>query len=127
MAMNLGLEAKDKQTLMNELKNSEEYEKIQNKMRAGVILCAQELMNETQHSQLEKFNTDIPEDKDVEMAIALINDYFKSRKLNLTAQTLTDELEQSVFENGEKEAKQLSSKLSVTDNLLSTITAGAID
>ena len=127
MAMDLGLDVKDKHTLMDELKSTEQYEKIQNKMRAGVILCAQELMNETQLSQLEKFNTDIPDDKDVELAIALINDYLKKKNLTLTSQTLTDELVQSVFENGEKLANDLARKCSPKDNLLSTVTAGAID
>ena len=127
MAMDLGLDKKDKQTLMNELRETKEYEDIQNKMRAGVILCAQELMNETPHSQLEQFNKDVPNKEDIELALAIVNDYLIKRNLNCTSQTLTDELPQNIFEEGEKQALDLAEKCEKQDNLLSTIVAGATD
>ena len=126
-SLDLGLDQKDKQTLIQELKNTQEYEHIQNKMRAGVILCAQELMNETPHSQLEQFNKDLPEGDDMELAIVLVNDFLQKKKLNCTSQTLMDELPPEIFDEGKPEATNLASKCEDHGDLLSTVTAGALD
>ena len=127
MSMELGLDEKDKQILLTKLKQSKEYEDTQNMMRAGVILCAQEMINETEESQLEQFNKDIPDETDIKIALAMVNDYLIKRNLVKTSQVLTDEIPKEVFDSGAEEAEKMAQKLESFGNLLGTIVAGATD
>jgi hypothetical protein len=125
--MDLGLDEKDRQTLLTALSQTKEYEDTQNMMRAGVILCAQEMINEVEQSHLEQFNKDIPDNEDVEIALAMVNDYLIKRNLVKTSQVLTDEIPKEVFNKGNEAAEKMASKLRSYGNLLGTITAGATD
>lgn len=127
MSMDLGLNEKDLQTLSEALKESDKYKDIQNQMRAGVLLCAQELVNETPSSQLEQFNKQPPNDDDILMALACVNNYLKSRGLTKTSQVLMEEYPAKLFADGEKQAKEFTKSYKQYDNLLSTLTAIVTD
>ncbi|EAY14141.1 hypothetical protein TVAG_351890 [Trichomonas vaginalis G3] len=127
MSLDLQLNEKDMQTLTDTMKESDAYKDIQNKTRAGVLLCGQEMLNEVPNSQLEQFNKQPPNDADIEMALAIVNNYLKARGLNKTSTVLSEELPVKIFTDGEKKAKEFSKNFQQYDNLLSTVVAAVTD
>lgn len=126
MKVNFGLNDNDKKVLLKQLESSEQYQKIQNKMRAAVLLCAQELMNETQESAFDqyKFSTDDEKEK---MALALCYSFIKSRNLKITTSIFEDRVSKDIILDGEEMANKIASKAQDRGDLLSTIVGYTTD
>ena len=105
MSLELNLSQEDLATLSKELENDPEYQKVRDKMRAAVLLCTQELMNNETNSAFEKFQRTLPDNPNIPMALAVASNYLKSLGLKHVISVLNDEANPDILQEGEEALK----------------------
>lgn len=98
MSLDLDLPAEAKETLRNAVENDEEYKSMKEQMRAAVLLCTQELMNNAKKSAFEQFHRELPDIDNVETAVALAAQWLEEKGLLHTLSVLRDEVDPEVVE-----------------------------
>ena len=110
MTLNLNLPKEDLQKLSDAIEADSEYQTIKNKMRAAVLICTQDLMNNSKASPLQKFNLALPENQNIRAAIAVAADYLRHKQFIHTLSVLQEEVKQEDLESGENEINQVVQK-----------------
>lgn len=124
MTLNLNLPKEDLQKLSDAIEADGEYQTIKNKMRAAVLICTQDLMNNSKASPLQKFNLTLPENPNIRVALAIAADFLKHKQFIHTLSVLQEEVKQEDLESGETEMNQIIHKNpdeSALQNLISTV------
>lgn len=107
--MNLSLELppNDLKKLSDAITTDANFQTIQNKMRAAVLVCTQDLMNGAQSTALDKFNLTLPDDNNIDIALAAALDFLKQKGFIHTASVLQEEVQQTIFEEGSKKLEEM--------------------
>ena len=103
MSLALDLSPDHLKKLSNLIEQDKSYKSIQNKMRASVLLCTQELMNNTKDSGFDKFSLNLPDSPHIKLAVAIAADYLKQKNLLHTLSVLKDEVRNDDLKEGEDE------------------------
>ncbi|KAK8889350.1 hypothetical protein M9Y10_034096 [Tritrichomonas musculus] len=120
MSLNLNLPKEDLQKLSDAIEKDGAYETIKNKMRAAVLICTQDLMNNSKASALQKFNLTLPENQNIRAALAAAADFLKQKQFIHTLSVLQEEVKQEDLEAGENELDQIIHK-NPDENALQTL------
>lgn len=107
MSLDLDISPEDRDKLRANFESSSTYKQMQEKMRAAVLLCTQELMNGSKKSRFEQFHRELPPENDIELALAIAADYLKTKGLTNTLSVLTDEIEEQALQEGQKQLEEL--------------------
>ncbi|OHS94449.1 hypothetical protein TRFO_11046 [Tritrichomonas foetus] len=107
MSLSLNLPPEDLKKLGDAIESDQSYQTIKNKMRASVLLCTQELMNNTKDSAFDQFELKLPENENIELAVAIAADFLKQKKLFHTLSVLHDEVKAEDLEKGEEQMNAL--------------------
>ncbi|KAH0785444.1 hypothetical protein GPJ56_010671 [Histomonas meleagridis] len=102
MSLELGLSQEDLAILSKELEKDPEYQKVRDKMRAAVLLCTQELMNDETNSAFEKFHRTLPDNPNIPMALAAAASYLESLGLKNVISVLNEEVNSDILQQGEE-------------------------
>lgn len=112
MSLDLNLPDEKIEQLTESLKSDSNYLEIQSKMRAAVILCAQELMNNEseESSGFNQFKRSLPDEEAI-TSIAVAMKYLESIELNNCVSVLKEELNSEELEKVESLISDENNKL----------------
>ena len=98
MSLELGLQSEQLQKLRDEVEKDKEFIELKEKMRAAVLLCTQELMNNAKKSAFEQFHRELPQVDNIEEAIGMAAKWLQSKNLVHTLTVLRDEVDPGELE-----------------------------
>jgi hypothetical protein len=125
MSLELGLSSEHLEVLRSAIENNSEYKTTQEKMRAAVLLCAQELINSTQPSAFEQFHCDLPDIPNVKLALAAVIEFLRLKGLDHTVSVLLDETKVEEVGEGGEELTNLLEKVPEGPNPIARIIAAS--
>jgi hypothetical protein len=106
--LDLGLTIEQRVQLRDQIDVDEEYKTTKERMRAAILLCAQELVNGVTTSHFEQFHRGLPQDiPNAAVAIAAAVSFLGSKGLVHTLSVLYDELDPAVIEHGKVDLTEL--------------------
>ena len=97
MSLDLNLPAEEKEKLRNAVEQDEEYKSMKEQMRAAVLLCTQELMNNAKTSAFEQFHRELPEVENIDTAVSLVAQWLEDKGLIHTLSVLKDEVDPEIL------------------------------
>ena len=104
MSLELGLTNENLQVLRDAVEKNDTYIELKEKMRAAVLLCTQELMNNTKKSTFEQFHRELPHVDNIEDAIGVAAKWLESKGLVHTLMVLHDEVDPRELEEALQKA-----------------------
>lgn len=107
MSLELDISPEDRDKLRTSFESGSTYKQMQEKMRAAVLLCTQELMNGSKKSRFEQFHRELPPENDIELALAIAAEFLKSKGLNNTLSVLNEEIEGQAMQDGQEQLAEL--------------------
>lgn len=105
MSLELGLASEDLQKLRDAVEEDPQFVELKEKMRAAVLLCTQELMNNAKKSAFEQFHRELPQIDNIEEAIGMAAKWLASKNLTHTLAVLRDEVDPGELEEAMDKAQ----------------------
>lgn len=93
MSLDLGLPDDKLEFLRGQVEADPQCKELRDKMRAAVLLCTQELINNAKKSSFEQFHRELPQFDNVEQALGLAVKWLEQRGLVHTLSVLRDEVD----------------------------------
>lgn len=107
MSLELGYNQDDLEKIRKQVEETEEYDHLNQKNRAAVLIAVQELSNPPEQSALDQFKINLSENSDVLTAIAFAKAYLNEKGFNKTLSVLSEEIHPEDLEKGERQMNSI--------------------